>query len=149
MVGPDRMTNRSRIVMRLAAQHAHHVKATAIEPEHVLLGLALEESGVAGHVLRSLQGTPELIEAMVPTTAISLDAGIEPAQVPTSLATQRVLARAAVEAELLQHNYIGTEHLLLAAALSGEGNTSKILAQLGLSPETIRCEIYSILGHPV
>ena len=51
------------------------------------------------------------------------------------------------EARLLNHNYIGTEHLLLGLIQEGEGVAAKALEQLGISLEAIRSQVEEIVGH--
>jgi hypothetical protein len=47
----------------------------------------------------------------------------------------------------LRHNYVGTEHLVLAVAQVGEGLVPAVLARLGVATAAIRRLVYKILGH--
>jgi ATP-dependent Clp protease ATP-binding subunit ClpC len=60
---------------------------------------------------------------------------------------RQVVVLAQEEARLLAHNYIGTEHLLLAVADQGEGGTASALAEAGLTPDAIRSEIATTIGR--
>jgi ATP-dependent Clp protease ATP-binding subunit ClpC len=51
------------------------------------------------------------------------------------------------EARLLNHNYIGTEHILLGLIHEGEGVAAKALEQLGISLEAVRTQVEEIIGH--
>jgi len=59
---------------------------------------------------------------------------------------KRVLEFAAGEARRMHHNYIGTEHLLLALLREQDGQAAKVLQALGLSLETLRQEVMTYLG---
>ncbi|HWC10321.1 MAG TPA: Clp protease N-terminal domain-containing protein [Acidimicrobiales bacterium] len=59
---------------------------------------------------------------------------------------RRVVVLAQEEARLLDHNYIGTEHLLLALVHEGEGVAARALEQLGISLEAVRTQVEEIIG---
>jgi ATP-dependent Clp protease ATP-binding subunit ClpA len=52
------------------------------------------------------------------------------------------------EARNLNHNYVGTEHILLGLLRVQEGLAAQVLMNLGLKLEKVRSEILSLLGHP-
>jgi ATP-dependent Clp protease ATP-binding subunit ClpC len=60
---------------------------------------------------------------------------------------RRVVVLAQEEARLLNHNYIGTEHLLLGLVHEGEGVAAQALTQLGVSLEAVRAEVTQIIGQ--
>jgi ClpA/ClpB-like protein len=60
---------------------------------------------------------------------------------------RRVVVLAQEEARLLNHNYIGTEHVLLGMIHEGEGVAAQALAALGVSLERARAEVEEIIGH--
>jgi ATP-dependent Clp protease ATP-binding subunit ClpC len=60
---------------------------------------------------------------------------------------RRVVVLAQAEARLLNHDYIGTEHLLLALIHEGEGVAAKALESLGISLEQVRGEVEEIIGQ--
>ena len=60
---------------------------------------------------------------------------------------RRVVVLAQDEAKMLNHNYIGTEHLLLGLIHEGEGVAAKALEQMGISLEAVRSEVEEIIGH--
>src|SRR5579872_4362957 len=65
---------------------------------------------------------------------------------------RKVLSLAQEEAQRLQHNYIGTEHLLLGLVREGEGLAAKVLISLGVELESVRKAVEDIIGrgdHPV
>src|ERR1700729_722095 len=60
---------------------------------------------------------------------------------------RRVVVLAQEEARMLNHNYIGTEHILLGLIHEGEGVAAKALESLGISLEAVRAQVEEIIGH--
>lgn len=138
------MTDRARFVMALAEQEAQRRGAAAVEPEHVLLALALEGAGVAAVVLRNLGASADLIAQLFPSNTPAAAGGTE--ALTWAASTNQVVVQAHAERVPLRHNYVGTEHLVLAIARAGEP-VAATLSRLGITPEAVRGEVYAILGH--
>jgi ATP-dependent Clp protease ATP-binding subunit ClpC len=139
----ERFTQRARRVLSLAHQEAERMRHDYIGTEHLLLGLILEEGGVAGRVLRELglevERIQEIIERLVgfgQSRSGKLD---------LAPGTQKVLEYAVDESRRLGHHYIGTEHLLLGLARLEEGVAMDVLRRLGVSGEQIRRQTRRIL----
>src|SRR4051812_6576182 len=60
---------------------------------------------------------------------------------------RRVVVLAQEEARMLNHNYIGTEHILLGLIHEGEGVAAKALESLGISLEGVRQQVEEIIGQ--
>ena len=60
---------------------------------------------------------------------------------------RRVVVLAQEEARLLNHNYIGTEHILLGLIHEGEGVAAKALESMGISLEAVRAQVEEIIGQ--
>ena len=60
---------------------------------------------------------------------------------------RRVVVLAQEEAKMLNHNYIGTEHILLGLIHEGEGAAAKALESLGISLESVREQVQDIIGQ--
>src|SRR3974377_959596 len=60
---------------------------------------------------------------------------------------RRVVVLAQEEARMLNHNYIGTEHILLGLIHEGGGGRAKALESLGISLEAVRAQVEEIIGH--
>ena len=60
---------------------------------------------------------------------------------------RRVVVLAQEEARLLNHNYIGTEHILLGLIHEGEGVAAKALESMGISLESVRGQVEEIIGQ--
>lgn len=61
--------------------------------------------------------------------------------------TERLIARAYDERLPLNHNYLGTEHIILAIAQETDGDVPLLLAACAVRPDDIRRETYELLGH--
>ena len=60
---------------------------------------------------------------------------------------RRVVVLAQEEARMLNHDYIGTEHILLGLIHEGEGVAAKALESLGISQEAVRQQVEEIIGR--
>ena len=60
---------------------------------------------------------------------------------------RRVVVLAQEEARKLNHNYIGTEHILLGLIQEGEGHAAKSLEELNIDVESVRTEVVEIIGE--
>ena len=145
----DRFTDRARKVMALANQEAHRLNHEAVGPEHLLLGLVKEGSGVGANVLKNLDADLRKVRIEVEKR---VRAGAQPAaesRLPQHVSAKRVVASAIEEARNLNHNYVGTEHLLLGLLREHEGVIADVFAALGLEHETVRDEVEALLGAGV
>jgi len=130
-------------VLSLAHQEAERMHQSAINTEHVLLGLIEEEGGIAGRVLRDLGLEPERVREMVERLGGS--GTFQNNKIDLSSGVQQVLEFAIDEARRMGHHYIGTEHLLLGLVRSSEGLAPDVLRKLGVTPEQIRRQTRRVL----
>ena len=146
MASMERFTQRARRVLSLAHQEAEHAKKESLGTEDLLLGLIIEEGGVAGRALRELgldvERVREIIQRVTQDNSIKLFSN----KPNLSAHTQKVLEHAIEEARSIGHHYIGTEHLLLALTRS-EGTVKFVLDKLGLTPDQIRKQVRRILNE--
>lgn len=142
----DKFTDRSKKIMALARNEAERCKHDHIGTEHILIGLIKEGSGVAANVLKNLDvGLKEArgeFEKLVKDRPVFEQTG----ELPLSSQAKQVIGYAGKEASNINHNYVGTEHLLLALLRQRDGIAAKIIVNLGLKLEHIRGEILNLLG---
>ena len=142
----DRFTDRARKVMNLARQEAQKLNHDYIGTEHVLLGLVQEGSGVAANVLRNLDIDLKKIRLELEKFVKSGSPTMTVGQLPFTPRAKRVLELSMEEANNLNHNYIGTEHLLLGLLREHDGYAARVLMSLGVKLEDVREEVMEILG---
>jgi ATP-dependent Clp protease ATP-binding subunit ClpA len=143
----ERFTDRARKVMQLANQEARRFRHEYIGTEHILLGLAEEGSGVAAHVLKNLDLDLRKLRAEVEKIMQSGPDPVTCGKLPQTPRAKKVVEYAIEEARNLNHNYVGTEHLLLGLLREECGVAAVVLTNLGLKLEQVRAEILNLLGH--
>ncbi len=143
----EKFTDRARKVIHLARQEAERLGHEFIGTEHILLGLVKEGSGVAANVLENLNIDLEKIrieiEKYVSSSGETLSSN---ATLPFTPKAKKVLELAMEEARNLEHNYIGTEHLLLGLLREAEGMAAQVLLNLNANLDDVRAEVMDLLG---
>lgn len=166
MIGTIPFTPRVRKVLALAKKEAISLRHTYLGTEHILLGLLREGDGVAARVLTNLNLNIEVVRGKV-LEELAPNSGSKPAEpsdkrpvqisrpherIEGSLMTnftpraQQVLSLARREADHLNHNFVGTEHLLLGLIALGQGVSANVLRKLGLDLEIVRAEVEKQIG---
>src|ERR1700677_2015890 len=145
----ERFTDRARKVMQLANQEAQRFNHEYVGTEHVLLGLVKEGSGVAANVLKNLDVDLRKIRVEVEKIVQSGPDMVTMGKLPQTPRAKKVIEYAIEEARNLNHNYVGTEHLLLGLLREQEGVAAQVLMNLNLKLEEVREEVLNLLGAGV
>lgn len=169
----ERFTDRTRKVMMLAHRDALRRRATAIDTEHILLGLLEEGQGVAAHVLSGLGVDWESVAAALaargqpyppppatdapeewPLSAWQLTAkavrrffGSRADKLPRTAESNRLIECAIQDVRALGHNYVGTEHLLLGLLRQPNTLAAQLLVERGVTLDGVRREVLELLGQ--
>src|SRR5881227_3669454 len=143
----ERFTDRARKVMQLANQEAQRFNHEYIGTEHILLGLVKEGSGVAANVLKNLDINLRKIRLEVEKLVQAGPDMVTMGKLPQTPRAKKVIEYSIEEARNLNHNYVGTEHLLLGLLREQEGVAAQVLMNLGLKLEDVREEVLNLLGH--
>ncbi len=143
----ERFTDRARKVMQLANQEAQRFNHEYVGTEHVLLGLVKEGSGVAANVLKNLDVDLRKIRVEVEKIVQAGPDMVTMGKLPQTPRAKKVIEYAIEEARNLNHNYVGTEHLLLGLLREQEGVAAQVLMNLNLKLEEVREEVLNLLGH--
>jgi len=132
--------------MELANREAQRLGQARIETEHILWGLANENHGVAAAVLEhfnvDLKPLCREVEELLENRPHRED--VE--KLPHSQHARDVIVYAVEEARSLQHNYVGTEHILLGLLRTSESVAAQVLANLGLQLDAVRDEVRKATG---
>jgi len=143
----ERFTDRARKVMQLANQEAQRFNHEYIGTEHILLGLIKEGSGVAANVLKNLDVDLRKIRIEVEKLVQTGPDMVTMGKLPQTPRAKKVIEYSMEEARNLNHNYVGTEHILLGLLREQEGVAAQVLMNLGLKLEEVREEVLNLLGH--
>jgi ATP-dependent Clp protease ATP-binding subunit ClpC len=138
-------TERARRSIVLAQEEAQRLGNNYIGTEHILLGIISEGESLAAKVLESLGVNLAKVRQEVEAIVGRGGQTVQQEMVFTPRA-KRVIELAFEEARQLNHNYIGTEHLLLGLIREGEGVAARVLTNLGIDPAKVRVQTTSLLG---
>ena len=140
----QRFTERARRVILLAQEEAGKLNSEHVGTEHLLLGLARLDEGSGVEILQGMNVTVDKVrtELLGDITMSSEPKDGAPKLTPKA---KRVLELGAEEARLMRHNYIGTEHLLLALLREKDGLAATVLRRLGLSLDNTRARVAAYL----
>jgi ATP-dependent Clp protease ATP-binding subunit ClpA len=128
--------------MQLANQQAQRFNREYIGTEHVLLGLIEDGSGVAANVLKNLD--IDLRKIRLEIEKVVQSGTDNPPQTPRA---KKVIECAMDESRNLNHNYVGTEHILLGLLRFREGVAAQVLMDMGINLADVRDEVVSLLNH--
>lgn len=142
----ERFTDRARRVVVLAQDETRVLNHNYVGTEHILLGLIREDEGVAAQAFKqlgvNLDETRTRIEEI-----IGRGQQAPHGHIPFTPRAKKVMELSLREALQLGHNYIGTEHLLLALIREGEGVAAEVLGGQGLELNRVRRQVLRLLSE--
>jgi ATP-dependent Clp protease ATP-binding subunit ClpC len=142
----DKFTERAKKVLVLAQEEAQRFNHNYIGTEHLLLGLVREGEGIAAKVLGNLG-----VELNKVRSAVEFIIGRGDRMVIGDISltprAKKVIELSVEEARRLNHNHIGTEHLLLGLVREGEGIAAGVLESLGVNLEKVRSQVIQVVSQ--
>lgn len=142
--GFSRFTPRAKNVVTASMNEAQAAKSAEIVPAHILLGLLAEPESLGARFLlasgRTESSVRESVASLLPAPVADA-----PALVPYDAGSKKVMELTFREALRLGHNYVGTEHILLAL-LEHEGG-SGVLTDLGVDKEAVERQLVAALAQ--
>jgi hypothetical protein len=141
--GFQRFTQRARNAVMAAQEEARGAGNDKVLTQHLVLGLLADPRSIATAVLRGRGVTPEAVRSAV-TATLPPAAGTVPDLVPYDAEARKALELTFREALRLGHNYIGTEHILLALLEHEAG--SGPLTELGLDKAEVEAAVLDAIG---
>ena len=150
----NRLTNDAKAVLQYAQEVAQKFHHDYVGTEHILLGLVLNTDGIAGLLLNQLGLTPENV-----TRAIEQHVGWGQDS-PTKLRltprtklrltprTKRAMELAVREANRLEQNYVGTEHMLAGILEEGSGMAVQVLEDMDIDPDLVSQRLSELMNDP-
>lgn len=142
----ERFSDRSRKVMAYANRAAQRLRHEYIGTEDVLMGMLEEGSGVGANLLQNLGVDLQKLRQEVANAADVGTATSTIGKLPQTAETKTVMEHAIMEARGLNHNYVGTEHLLLGLLCVRDGLAAKCLGRLNVTFERAKEELRNYLG---
>lgn len=137
----DKFTNRAKQVIKLAKKEAQRLNHNYLGTEHVLLGLLKLGQGVAVNVLKNMNIDFETVRAEV-EKLVGYGPEIQVYGDPALTGkVKKVFEYANEEAANLNHNYVGTEHLLLGLLRQTDGVAAQVLENLNVNLKEVRKEV--------
>jgi ATP-dependent Clp protease ATP-binding subunit ClpC len=142
----NRLTNDAKAVLRYAQEVAQKFHHDYVGTEHILLGLVLNTDGIAGLLLNQLGLTPENV-----TRAIEQHVGWgqdSPTKLRLTPRTKRAMELAVREANRLEQNYVGTEHMLAGILEEGSGMAVQILEDMDIDSDLVSQRLSELMNDP-
>jgi ATP-dependent Clp protease ATP-binding subunit ClpC len=140
----ERFTDRGRRVVVLAQEEARMLNHNYLDTEHLLLGLLRESGGVAAKALQSLGIGLEAVRHQV-VEIIGEGHQAPSGHIPFTPRVKKVLELSLREAQLLGHDYVSTEHLLLGLLREGDGVAVQVLVRLDANLNLVRQQVIGLL----
>ena len=141
------LTQRAQKVLTILAQdEAKRFHSDQLLPEHIVLALLKEGGGLGYKALEKVMIDPAKMQLELEKAIPKKRGGFILGDVPPSPRGKKVLEDSAEEARNLGHEYIGTEHLLLACLREPNGETTKFLGKHNVTIDTLREVIAELSG---
>jgi len=142
-------TERLRRTLAYAREEAARLHHEYVGTEHILLGLLLDDESVALSVLENSSIDRAAIrQKLEDTVRRGKSEHADRDGLPYTSRAKKVLELAMTEARGLNHNYVGTEHVLLGLLREEKGIAAQVLTYLGLTLDAARAEVVRELGTP-
>ena len=144
---PDQFTEQAQEVLHNSQELVRRYSHSQWDVEHILLALLELENGIPGEILAEIGVQVDAVKAQ-------LDRALEAAPKVANNATQiyatprasRLLEDAKNEAERLKDDFIGAEHLFIAAVTESQGDAAQVLKEYGIDPEKVYLALAEIRG---
>jgi len=162
-----RSTDKTRRCVEAAFEEARMLGHDSLGDEDLLSGILRTDEGIGAEALSSLgvtlEDARERSEEMLTDALSSIGISLEEMRresgdvldmlipydrrIPYSPRAKEVLVQARKEMRRLGDNYLGTEHVLLGIVLNEDGTAVRILASMGVTPDTLEDRLYQLRGR--
>lgn len=144
------LTQRAQRILTIFAQEeAKRFHSDQLLPEHVILAIIKDGEGVGVQALKRGNVDPVGLQIEIERNIPKKQAGFILGNVPPSKRGKEFLENSAEEAKNLGHEYIGTEHMVLAAAVEHGSIVSRYLEKHSVSVEDLRELVLEIKGSDI
>ncbi len=145
--GPERFTEQARLALSNSQDILRQYKHSQWDVEHILLALLRQEDGLAEQILKRLDVSMPDLKAQVERALGQSPKSANPvSQVYNTPRSAKLLKNAEAEAGRMKDEFIGVEHLLIAAAMVEDGAGAAALKGAGVTLERIYKALAEIRG---
>ena len=143
---PERLTRQAQQVIQDSQQLVLHYRHSQWDVEHILLALLQLERGLTTDVLQEIGASAEAIKASLQRALEFAPKVANAAQIyPTPRATA-LLSAAEQEADRMKDDFVGAEHLFIAATMETQGDAARIMKESGIDRERVYQALMKIRG---
>ena len=144
---PEKFTEQAQQVLAESQDLVRRYRHSQWDVEHILLALLELEQGLPQDILGNLEvSVDEVKQRLRQGLESSPKVSYETTEIYATPRSARLLDNARAEAERLKDEFIGTEHLLIAATVEGEGDAARILKDFGVDQEKVYQALMQIRG---
>jgi hypothetical protein len=140
----QQMTDAARLIVSRAEQMAMASGSNIVKPRDIFIALFRSDSGVASNLLERY--AIHLVKA-VPPNPIKPSQGKDDPSCAWTQSAAFLLTKAQRKAARFDHQYVGTEHLLLVALESKDGQIVELMSRCGIDPRALELEIEELVGY--
>ena len=141
------LTQRAQRILTIFAQEeAKRFHSDQLLPEHIILAIIKEGEGLGYKAIKNLGVDPIELQLEIERNIPKKHSGLILGDVPPSRRGKKILEDSAEEARNLGHDYIGTEHLIIAAINESGSITSRFFIKQSVSPENVRNAVMELRG---
>ncbi|MBI4280630.1 ATP-dependent Clp protease ATP-binding subunit [Candidatus Uhrbacteria bacterium] len=145
----DKFTTHLKNVLTRALCAVLNAPEPVIEPLQLLWALTHEKGSIGSEILSKVKITPETVALLAADEKKSTDKKNQPSPSDItpklSAAAKRVIEKAVLSANLYEHKYVGTEHLLSGLMQAEDATVKKFLEEQGVELKTLRQQITLVL----
>ena len=142
-----RFTENAQKIILIAQEEAKRLNHDYVGTEHILLGLCALEGTMSNKILTTLGVTFRKVRLEIEKMVGIGDTIMLLGEIPFTPRAKKVLELSVEESQLLNSDYIGTEHILLGLIREEEGMAGKILSNLGLNLPVVRETVVNFVGE--
>ena len=143
----ESFTEQAIKVIMFAQTEASRLNHDFIGTEQILLGLISERSGIAAKVLQKMGVSLNNTRVEVEKIIIGRGTFVGDSEIPFTPRAKKLFELSLEEANKFNHDYIGTEHLLLGLIRQSKSVGATVLQNLGVNLATVRTEVLQMLGQ--
>ena len=144
---PEQFTEQAQEVLRESHELVRNYRHSQWDVEHVLMALLSLKDGLPTHILLELGINVDAVKARLHQL---LEAGpkvaVTDAQIYSTPRSVAMVANAKGEADRLKDEYVGVEHLFIAAVMETQGNSAQVVKEFGIDQERLYQALMKIRG---